>query len=70
MKPSRRKTHSLILTIASIIAACMVIAVALFAAMGNYFVNEFRSYRCHSLSCAAFDVPHFSGSPIKSHMTL
>ena len=44
MKPSRRKTHSLILTIASIIAACMVIAVALFAAMGNYFVNEFRSY--------------------------
>ena len=44
MKPSHRKTHSLILTIASIIAACMVIAVALFAAMGNYFVNEFRSY--------------------------
>ena len=43
MKPSRRKTHSLILTIASIIAACMVIAVALFAAMGNYFVNEFRN---------------------------
>ena len=44
MKFTCRKQHSLILIIASIVAACIIVAVALFTVTGNYFITEFRSY--------------------------